>query len=273
MEITTTNVLPAFMLTLLAGLSTGLGGVISLFAVKRKDSHKTFLPFALGLSAGVMIYVSFMEILLEAQTTLVAARGETVGQGMTVLGFFLGIAVIFIIDRLLPDEVNPHEIHDETDTKATWQRDRDRLQRVGVMTAIGIVIHNFPEGLATFMSALEDVRLGVAIAIAIAIHNIPEGIAVAVPIYYASGSRKKALKASFLSGLAEPLGALIGGIVLLPFMSPTVYGVIMGAVAGIMVFISLDELLPTAEAYGKHHLAIFGVVLGMAIMALTLLLV
>lgn len=142
---------------------------------------------------------------------------------------------------------------------------------MGMFSALAIGIHNFPEGLATFTSALQDPTLGISIAVAIAIHNIPEGIAVSVPLYYATGSKKKAFKWSFLSGLAEPVGATIGFLILMPFMSDVVFGVLFASVAGIMVFISLDELLPTAEKYGEHHLAIYGLIAGMAVMALSLL--
>jgi ZIP family zinc transporter len=146
-----------------------------------------------------------------------------------------------------------------------------KLYRMGMFTAMAIAIHNFPEGLATFVSALKDVRLGTAIAVAIAIHNIPEGIAVSIPIYYATGSRRKAFYYSFLSGLSEPVGALIGYAIVFSFFSETVFGILFASVAGIMVFISLDELLPTAREYGQHHLAAYGLVGGMMLMALSLL--
>ncbi|MDV7394088.1 ZIP family metal transporter, partial [Arthrospira platensis SPKY1] len=126
--------------------------------------------------------------------------------------------------------------------------------------------------LATFTAALDEPTLGVAIAIAIAIYNIPEGIAVSVPVYYATGSRKKAFWLSFSSGLAEPIGAIFGFLVLMPFMNPVIFGLLFALVAGIMVFISLDELLPAAEAYGEHHMAVYGLVAGMAVMAISLLL-
>lgn len=143
--------------------------------------------------------------------------------------------------------------------------------RMGVMTALAIGIHNFPEGIATFTAAMKNPALGVAIAVAIAIHNIPEGIAVSIPIYYATGDRKKAFYLSLLSGLAEPVGALLAYLVLMPFMSPVVMGCVFASVAGIMVFISLDELLPAAREYGEHHVSIYGLVAGMAIMAVSLI--
>ncbi|HMB00087.1 MAG TPA: zinc transporter ZupT, partial [Spirochaetota bacterium] len=148
----------------------------------------------------------------------------------------------------------------------------NRLYRIGIFTALAIAIHNFPEGLATFLSALQDPHLGIAIAVAIAIHNIPEGVAVSVPIYYATGSRKKAFVYSFLSGLAEPLGAIIGYVILYNYLNKFVFGFVFASVAGIMVYISLDELLPAAREYGEHHFSIYGMIIGMLVMAASLLL-
>ncbi len=264
----------AFSLTLLAGLSTGIGAAVALIA---KTANTRFLSLALGFSAGVMLYVSFVEIIVKARVALIGHWGVVFGSWMTVTGFFGGIACIALIDKLVPEQANPHEAPsqstlDAAHALAARQPDRAKLGRTGVFTAIAIAIHNFPEGLATFTAALTDPALGVAIAAAIAIHNIPEGIAVAVPIFYATGSRKKAFSNSFLSGLAEPVGALVGYLILMPFFSPAVFGMLFAAVAGIMVFISLDELLPAAEEYGEHHLCVYGLVAGMALMAVSLLL-
>lgn len=275
------TVLLAFGLTAFAGLSTGLGSILALFV---KQTNIRFLSVALGFSAGVMIYVSFVEILVKARVALVAHWGDTLGQWMTVVAFFAGIALIALIDNFVPVEDNPHELsniagmvpclaqEDAVCPDPDSGHDPAKLHRVGVFTALAIAIHNFPEGLATFTATLTDPSLGVAIAVAIAIHNIPEGIAVAVPIYFATGNKKKAFVHSFLSGLAEPLGAIIGYVLLMPFFSPAVFGVLFAGVAGIMVFISIDELLPTAEEYGEHHLCIYGMVGGMALMAVSLLL-
>ena len=252
------------LLTLLAGLATGIGSAIAFFA------HRTnvrFLSFSLGLSAGVMIYVSFVELFAESQTLLTAQWGATAGVSATVACFFGGILLIGVIDRLVPSFENPHEMHSVEEMN---RRPHDRkLMRMGLMTALVIGIHNFPEGIATFMSAIDNPTLGIAIAAAIAIHNIPEGIAVSVPIYYATGSRRKAFLLSLSSGLAEPVGALLAYAVLLPFLSPTLLGCLFGFVAGIMVFISLDELLPAAEEYGEHHISIYGVVTGLSALANT----
>ncbi|QZE15694.1 zinc transporter ZupT [Halosquirtibacter laminarini] len=268
------NFMTAFLLTLFAGLSTGIG---SLIAFVSKQTNTKLLSIALGFSAGVMIYVSFMEILPEGIHSLENHFDEKLGNLYGVIAFFSGIAIIAIIDKLIPSFENPHEVKkiEEMDD-ASKAKDFRKLYRMGIMTALAVGLHNFPEGMATFISALNDPSLGMAIAIAIAIHNIPEGIAVSVPIYYATKSRSKAFWLSFLSGLAEPIGALLGYLIIIPMVTPdnleVVMGVILSAIAGVMVFISLDELLPTAEEYGEHHLSIYGLVAGMGVMAVSLLL-
>ncbi len=270
------NVVFALGLTLFAGLATGIGSALAFFA---KKTNTRFLSVSLGFSAGVMVYVSFMEIMVKAKDALQADLGYVAGTWAAVGAFFGGILFIALIDKLVPSYENPHEMHriEEMNTDLSVDdpfagKSKAKLLRMGTMTALAIGIHNFPEGLATFTAALKDPSLGIAIAVAIAIHNIPEGIAVSVPIYHATGSKKKAFIYSFLSGLAEPVGALLGYFLLMPFMSDTVFGVIFAGVAGIMVFISFDELLPAAEEYGEHHLSIYGLIAGMAVMALSLLL-
>jgi ZIP family zinc transporter len=263
-------VLFAFGLTLFAGLATGVGSALAFLS---KGFNPKFLAGSLGFSAGVMIYVSMIEIFDQAKISLVSAQGQQLGYWITVISFFSGIAIIAIIDKLVPSFGNPHEMQTVgPDNEMEKLAEKTKLMRVGLFTALAIGIHNFPEGLATFMSGLHDPVLGVSIAIALAIHNIPEGIAVSVPVYYATKSRKKAFVLSFLSGLSEPIGAIIGYFILLPFFNATTFGIIFAAVAGIMVYISLDELLPTAEKYGEHHVAIYGLIAGMAVMAVSLLL-
>ena len=264
------SVLIAFGLTLFAGLATGFGSALAFFA---KRTNTKLLSVALGFSAGVMIYVSFVEMFPEAKNCLIAELGLVGGYWTTVLAFFAGIVFIGIIDKLVPSFENPHEVHraEEMDAPELAAKFR-KLYRMGLFTALAIAIHNFPEGLATFVSALRDTKLGIAIAVAIAIHNVPEGVAVSIPIFYATGNRKKAFFYSFLSGLAEPAGALIGYAILFSFFNDVIFGILFAAVAGIMVFISLDELLPTAREYGQHHLAAYGLVAGMMVMALSLLL-
>lgn len=258
----------AFGLTLFAGLATGVGSAMAFFA---KKTNTRFLSLSLGFSAGVMIYVSMIEIFVKARDALETDLGPTRGYWWTTLAFFGGILLIAIIDKFIPSFENPHEIKgvEEMEDDALKKR---RLLRMGLFSALAIAIHNFPEGLATFTGALSDPTLGISIAVAIAIHNIPEGIAVSVPLYYATGSKKKAFFYSFLSGLSEPVGALVGYGLFYSFFNDITFGLLFAGVAGIMVFISLDELLPTAEKYGEHHLAIYGLIIGMAVMALSLLL-
>lgn len=260
------DILYPLLLTLVAGLATGIGSAIAFLA---RHTNKRLLSFSLGLSGGVMIYVSFVELFQQSQLTLAAEWGQRPGTAMTVACFFAGILLIGIIDRLVPSVENPHEAH-RIEEMAEQPRN-PKLMRMGLMTALAIAIHNFPEGIATFTTAVDDTTLGAAIAVAIAIHNIPEGIAVSVPVYYATGDRAKAFRLSLLSGVAEPVGALLAWLVLMPFMSPTLMGCILAGVAGIMVFISIDELLPAAREYGEAHISIYGVVTGMAVMAVSLL--
>ena len=262
------NILLAFSLTAIAGLSTGIGSAIAFFS---KKTNTKFLSISLGFSAGVMIYVSMVEIFVKAQDSLQSALGEKMGAFLTVVAFFAGMLIIGIIDKLIPQKDNPHEIK-IVEPNISIQPNNDKLMRTGIFTALAIAIHNFPEGLATFVSALQEPSLAIPIVAAIAIHNIPEGIAVSVPIYYATGNKKKAFLYSFASGLSELVGAVFGYLILLPFINDIVYGLLFASVAGIMVFISLDELLPSAREYGEHHLSIYGLVGGMIVIAISLLL-
>ena len=296
------NVWIALGLTLFAGMATSVGSAIAFFA---KRTNYRFLSVATGFSAGVMLYVSFVEIFVKGNDALEVAYGDHWGPWINTGSFFAGILLIGIIDYLIPSAENPHEthtkeeiipLHDKSAPLPDFEAiaadpkhaapgahdhrvDHKKLLRMGLFTALAITIHNFPEGLATFLAALQDPTLGVAIAVAIALHNIPEGISVSVPIFYATGSRKKAFIYSSISGMAEPVGAVIAYIALRFFLGgssgvipPQVMGMLFGGVAGIMVYISLDELLPTSRAYGKGHDSLLGLMGGMVIMALSLLL-
>lgn len=265
-SLTLESILLALGLTLVAGMSTAVGSMLAFFT---RATNTRFLSGALGLSAGVMIYVSFMEMIPEALEKLNMSYSEDMATIYMLLAFFGGMGLIALIDFLIPEDENPHEFHRVEEMK----KKSDKLKRTGFMLALAIGIHNFPEGMATFIAALDGLDVAIPIVVAIAIHNIPEGIAVSVPIYHATGNRRKTLAYSIWTGMAEPIGALVGMAFLLPFWTPTISALLLAAVSGIMVFISLDELLPGAEEYGHHHFSIGGVILGMLVMAISLLVI
>ena len=265
-------------MTLIAGAATGIGGGLVLF--KKKLSSNT-LAGALGLSAGVMIFISLAELFPEAQAEIAALGTFAHGEALVLLAFFIGMGLIMLIDFLVPEYENPHEVSElslEDGSQSSQSNKEKALQKLGILSALAIAIHNFPEGIATFIGALNDPQMGASITFAISIHNIPEGIAVAIPIYYATKSKGKALLYATLSGFSELLGALLCMAVTAVFgvdlsAGGPAFPLILAAVSGIMIYISLDELLPTAEKYGKHHIAIAGVISGMAIMGISLLII
>ncbi|ALW72687.1 zinc transporter ZupT [Campylobacter jejuni] len=286
MQFTFEQIFIAMLLTLFAGFSTAIGSIIAFFS--RKDDLRV-LSLGLGFSAGVMIYISFMEIL---PTALKDFKNHYDSHWAELLGlacFFGGILISLLIDKLIPEDVNPHEPKEDLSElkicplpqkgqnppkfhpgEKLHQINTKALKRTGIFTALAIAIHNFPEGFATFISSLDNLTLGITIAIAVAIHNIPEGLAVSLPIYHATGDKKKAFIYSALSGFAEPLGAFVGALILLPFIGDLTLAISFAVIAGIMVFISLDELLPAAKTYDKAHDSLYGLIAGMAIMALSL---
>ena len=252
------SIATALLLSFLAGAATLVGGLLA-FVVKKNNFAA--LAIGLGFSAGVMIYVSFMEMMPQAQRALVSLCGGKPGQWLAASVFFAGIMLAWLIDRFMPT----HHVHSDA------LEQKNKLKHLGFFTALALAIHNFPEGLATFMASMENITLGISIAVAVAVHNIPEGIAVALPVYHATGSKQKAFWYSALSGLAEPVGALLGFLIFRAILHEAAFGVMFAGVAGIMVYISLDELLPTAHEYGEGHRVIGGVISGMAVMALSLL--
>lgn len=256
----------AFLLTLLAGLSTGIGSALAFFT---KKTNTRFLTFSLGFSAGVMLYVSFVEIFSKSKQILILELGNKIGYGITIVCFFAGMIAMALIDKIVPSYENPHEMHNIEEAKNLPSQ---KLYRMGIFSALAITIHNFPEGIATFSAALKEPALGISIAVAIAIHNIPEGITISIPLFYSTESRKKAFWYSFLSGLSEPIGAILSFLLFRSFMNELFLGITFGVVAGFMVYIALDELLPAAEKYGHHHLSILGILCGMIIMASSLFL-
>ncbi|MDO4410489.1 MAG: zinc transporter ZupT [Akkermansia sp.] len=271
MNFSNQELITVFLLTTFAGLATGIGGMIAYFM---KQSNTKMLTFSLGFSGGVMVYISLVELFNDSKSSLIATQGESWGSWIALIAFFGGIALAALIDYLIPEDENPHEARgpeDIVDSSSGEFSSTKRIKRSGILFALAIGIHNFPEGIATFAAGLDSLTLGTSIALAVAVHNIPEGMAVSVPLFYGTGSRKKALFYTFLSGLAEPIGALIAMVFLLPFLSPTLLAILFSAVAGIMVFISFDELLPMAERWGHHHISILGIIAGMLIMALVLI--
>ena len=264
----------AFGVTLLAGLATGVGSALAFFA---RRTNVRFLAQSLAFSAGVMLYVSFVEILPKATAQLAEHMKPSTAGWLANAGFFGGIAVMALIDFLVPTAENPHEVRTESDLEAlkpgaAQARDHVHFRRLGLFTAAAIAIHNFPEGIATFLATLDDPRAGVAIAVAVALHNIPEGISVSVPIFYATGRRGRAFALSFASGLSEPLGGLFAAAALTWFLPVQAMGLVFAAVAGVMVYVSIDELLPTAHRYGHSHEVLACIAGGMALMAASLLL-
>jgi len=263
------EILFAFIITLLAGLSTGVGGALAV--IFNKPNTKV-IAIALGFSAGIMIYVSMVELFLDARENLIFELGNVAGGLLAVCSFFAGMLLIIIIDKLVPLDKALYPIKQTNCNKNISNYSHSILLKNGMLTAIAVGIHNFPEGMATLFSTVNNTTLGITIALAIAIHNIPEGIAVSVPIYCATGSKIKAFTISSISGLAEPLGALIGYAILYRWMDEVVLGILFAIVAGIMVFVALDKLLPTAREYGEHNLSINGLIAGMIVMAYSLVL-
>lgn len=258
----------AFLLTFMAGMATSIGGLIAFFAKRTKT---TFLSFSLGFSAGVMIYISFTEILSSAHGILSESYEARTSSWLTLAFFIAGFLLTALIDKLIPSVDNPHEVRtveQMSDGVGTGNR---KLLRIGLFTAIAIGIHNLPEGIATFMAGMSDMTVGVSIAVAIAIHNIPEGIAVSVPVYFATGSKRKALLWTILSGFSEPVGAIVGYAIISLFHSQAILGYVFAIVAGIMIYISFDELLPAAHRYGKHHTAIYGLLSGIVLIGISLI--
>lgn len=266
------DVLFAFMISLIAGLSTGIGGLVVLLT---KTTNKSFLSSCLSFSAGVMLYISFAELFIEAQESLKNVFAGGVAYLILTVSFFCGIAIMALIDKLIPDDGELDDILDPIPQQENIDKQEIKdLKRTGISTTIAVTIHNFPEGLITFIAALYNPALGVAVALAIIIHNIPEGIATATPIYYATGNKLNAFFVAIGSGLTEPLGALIAWLFLRNIISENdaLFGIIFAAIAGIMVFVAMHQLLPTAQRYGKHHLVMKWLFAGMAVMAISLVL-
>lgn len=296
-DLFSTQVLVALGITLGAGLATVLGSLLVIFA---RETNTRILAFGLAFAAGAMVYVSLVEIFVKAQLAFEKVLSAKEAYTAATIAFFVGVAFLVAVDRLIPNphgamaeaEIGPegeaatggvatagqghghhhHHGHHGRGAEAARPIDRKAIARVGVLAALAITAHNLPEGLATFFATLDSPTIGLPLAAAIAIHNIPEGVSIAVPVYYATGSRTRAVVAALVSGLAEPVGALLGYLLLAPFLNPFVFGSVFGVIAGAMVFLSLDELLPAARRYADGHETVYGMVIGMAALAVSLVL-
>lgn len=269
----------ALILSTLAGLSTILGGVVTFFI--KKDSLK-LLSFGLGLSAGVMLFISLADLYPEAQEMIKNQMGESF-LWLTVVSFAFGILVAVLIDYFIPDHIQENMFDkqiganeqniDSTDCVKNENAiiSIGKIKKAGITTAIVVAVHNFPEGLATFFTTTQNMTLGLGIVFAIAIHNIPEGIAISIPVYQATHSKRKAFWYSFLSGMAEPVGGVIGFILIQTLFPNICLGILFALVAGIMTYISIDTLLPMSKSYDTGHYSISGVVLGLIIMGMTMI--
>lgn len=257
----------ALLLTTLAGAATVIGAAAA-FTARRTNT--ALLSGALGLSGGVMVYIAFVSLLADANKALADILGKTPGQLAAMSAFFGGMLLAALIDKMVPDTVNPHQ------TRSIEELGADKLpgdlKRMSFITALAMVLHKFPEGIAVFASGVQSTELGIPVALAMALHNIPEGIAVSVPVYYATGSKKKAFIIASLTGLADPAGAVIGWILLMPLIKSIAAALplIHASVAGIMVFVTFDGLLPMAQKFGRPHLTLYGIISGMFLMALAL---
>jgi len=255
------KVLLSFGLTFIVGASTALGSLFSFFV---KETNKKILAIAFGFAAGIMIYASFMSILPEGIELIDEYTGKDIGHIMGMIGFFGGILIIALIEKLVHSLGGDHHVHDDLH--------QGHSTNIGLASAIGIAIHNLPEGLALFTAGLKDIKVALPIGIAILIHNIPLGIAISVPMYYSTKSRAKTFIYTLLVGLCQPLGAIIGYLIFSNSLNDILFGILFSIIAGIMIFVSIDELLPTAQEYDNHHTPVYGAIAGMFIMALSLLL-
>lgn len=259
------NFVPAMLITLFAGLATAIGGGIA-FIVK-KDNLKA-LSVGLGFSAGVMIFLSFTDILPEAGK-LLAVNFPNKYEWLVYGGFIIGLVVAILIDYFIPDHIDTDEVLNP-DAPCKHQH---RIKRAGLFTAVAICVHNFPEGMATFLTTTQNITLGISVGLAIAIHNIPEGIAVALPIYHVTGKKRSAMLYAALSGITEPIGAIVGLFLFSLLLPQIMIGMLMAAVAGIMIYLAFDTLLPLAREYGNWHLSMVGIVSGMLVIWVSLILI
>jgi len=260
------NLFLSLGLTLIVGMSMGLGSLLSFFI---DDTHKRLMALSLSFAAGIMIYVSFMEMLPEGIHLLEDYMGER-GHSIAIVWFFGGMFITAILEIIVHKYAGGFHDHNHNHSHEGHNNDGEHLSKLGVLSALAIAVHNIPEGLALFTAGLKDITLALPIAAAVIIHNIPLSVAISVPLYYSTGSRKKAFLYTLLVGLCQPLGAILGYAVLSQGFNDLIIGILFSIVAGTMVFVAIDELLPTSQEYEDHHLSVYGVILGMIVMAISL---
>lgn len=255
----------ALFLTTFAGIATVLGGLL---ATHRLLLNRGVLAAGLGFAAGAMLYVSFTDILAKSLDAFGDLYDATGAYGMMAVAFFTGLGVMVVINRVIPKDIN---LNDQEGVIIAQSRVRRRLMRSGLLIGIALCLHNFPEGFLVFMSAYDDPQTGLAVAVALAIHNVPEGIAIGAPLYAATKNRLKTIGLTALTGIAEPVGAIIGFLLLRDFLSGATLGWVFGVVAGMMVFICVDELLPAAKRFETDQKqTTYGFIGGMAVIATSL---
>lgn len=258
-------------LTTIVGLTMGFGSLLS-YLVKR--SNRKFLSLSLSFSAGIMIYTAFMAILPEGIHLLEENLGEA-GYYIALLAFFGGMFLTALVEKIVHRFGGHHHGFEEEHEHHHHEHEHEHehnhhTTNLGIMSAIAIAIHNLPEGLAVYTTGLKDISLAIPIAIGVILHNIPLSIAITMPIFYATGSRKKGFIYSLMVGLCQPLGAILGHLILSNFLNDVVHGILFALVGGIMIFISLDELLPISRKDDDHHIGIYVTILGMMIMAIAM---
>ncbi len=236
------SVFNAFLVSTIAGMSTLLGGIIIFFKIKDNHINK-FITFCLSFSIAIMIGISLTDLIPTSLFNILYNYKLLLAVLIIFISFFVGGLTVFFINHLMKNQDNS-------------------LYKLGILSMIALIVHNFPEGIATFMSSIKDVNLGIKLALAIMFHNIPEGISIAVPIYYATKSKKKALFSTFLSGIAEPLGAITTYLILNKYVTDTMISITLLFVAGIMITLSIEEMLPKALSYKNNKYIYGGLILG-----------
>ncbi len=236
------SVLNAFLMSTMAGMSTLLGGIIIFFKIKKVNINK-FITFCLSFSIAIMIGISITDLIPTSVFNILYHFRLISALLIILIAFSIGVIIIFIINKLIKNENNS-------------------LYNLGILSMLALIIHNFPEGIATFMGSVTNIKLGLKLSLAIMFHNIPEGISIAVPIYYSTKSKKKALLSTFLSGVAEPIGAIVAYLFLGKYITDEMISIILLLVAGIMITLAIEEMLPKAISYNNNRYIYIGLILG-----------